>query len=928
MSSSTYRVPEDSAPRPPLGLLKESQEFGFRELELVEPPARFLIERPSGSPLRTGLDAERVQRDPSPVEQLGRLPRDAAGTDDSPSSLSRRSLARLFAWFLLAEDPQRRLDARAVSTLAHQVSVVRHILSEAHLRSVMLADEVGLGKTVEAGLLIQELREKNAALRVLYLAPAGLVDNVHGELARLGLPFRRWIAGSEGDARLTDPLVLASIHRAVHPQHYETFLQGQRWDVVVIDECHHLSDWQKGGGKPTRKYRLAEALRQQQGAAGRLLLMSGTPHQGHPDRFENLLRLLRRGDEARSALAGRVIYRTKDDIYDWDGQPLFPRRQVYPPLVVDLGDDYKKWLASVHRAFELNGDEQDDLGAARRRALGWRCGQALQWATSSIHAGLGFLVRQALRAGWTLDHAPLAEAIAGLRPHRHGAVDEPVEHLYQRLRADLSCRSGGGEDLEGSEEDAEAGDDARWRPEPGALEGVLRDGLRLLSTHADVKWERIRTQVLDHHHGDKVVLFAQPVETVMALASYLQCIDGQRPAMIIGGQTAEERMLQVEAFRRVDGPRFLVSSKAGGEGLNLQVAHVLVHVDVPWNPMDLEQRVGRVHRFLSQRTIQVHTIVVKDSREVHVYDAARRKLRDVAHTMAPDRFEELFSRVMALVPPEELTDVLVRDAGAPLDATDLEELGQIVTAGYQRWEQFHREFARSHLQIDAVTAGQARWDDVALFAKDHLGAYHVDGVGQPRLARTEDGEIVQDPREAEGVVIDGEIYGCGDFGANPPLDIRGKRVLQLGLNVPVVLAALQRIGLTEELAGAFHVSLSNQLALFEGKPAPMGALFYARSILSLENGSCREIGLDLRAFLVAASGSVVALEGEHLGELIRKLMAAPVRRESSVPQALWTALRDASARLEPELRRPPERDRRHVLFPLAAGILEPTPGRG
>jgi superfamily II DNA or RNA helicase len=107
----------------------------------------------------------------------------------------------------------------------------------------------------------------------------------------------------------------------------------------------------------------------------------------------------------------------------------------------------------------------------------------------------------------------------------------------------------------------------RWTTDgvhpPGALEQVLRDGLRLLESQADAKWQHVRAEIVDRTAGEKVVLFAQPIETVTALAAYLERIDGRRPAMIIGGQNSDERMRQVEAFYDPDGPRFLVSSKGG-----------------------------------------------------------------------------------------------------------------------------------------------------------------------------------------------------------------------------------------------------------------------------------------------------------------------------------------------------------------------------
>jgi len=137
----------------------------------------------------------------------------APPADETVSAQSHRTLARAFAWSLLAEDPQRRLDARAVSALAHQASLVRHLLSTPALHRVLIADEVGLGKMVEAALIIKELADGNPGLRVLYLAPAGLVRNVQRELTRIGLHFRWWIAGDERDARLTDSFVPGSGYR-------------------------------------------------------------------------------------------------------------------------------------------------------------------------------------------------------------------------------------------------------------------------------------------------------------------------------------------------------------------------------------------------------------------------------------------------------------------------------------------------------------------------------------------------------------------------------------------------------------------------------------------------------------------------------------------------------------------------------------------
>ena len=227
----------------------------------------------------------------------------------------------------------------------------------------------------------------------------------------------------------------------------------------------------------------------------------------------------------------------------------------------------------------------------------------------------------------------------------------------------------------------------------------------------------------------KVVLFAQPIETVCALARYLEQHLGQKPAMIIGGQSDAERQQQQDLFWSKDGPRFLVSSRAGGEGINLQVARRLVHIDVPWNPMELEQRVGRVHRFGSKQKIIVDTIVVKDSREADAYRVAREKLRLVASTIvAPERFDSVFSRVMCLISPEELQDVLIEASATPLRPDEQNKIAEMVESGFRAWREFHDRYAGRQREIRSQDPGLASWEDMQLFFQEHGGGGKAGGI--------------------------------------------------------------------------------------------------------------------------------------------------------------------------------------------------------
>lgn len=777
-------------------VLRRTDDWGVQTLDLASLPRRLWGSQPSiPAPTRTHIDPYQTQ----PLETPARLLSANLAPGDTWSAHSKRSLARFEAFFLVAEDPQRRLDSREVVTLAHQVSLVRHILDTSGRRRVLIGDEVGLGKTVVAGLIIQELLAADSGLRVLYLAPARLVSNVAREFERLALYFRQW-KSQDGDARLeTDTRIIASIHRAVHPNHLDRLLRLRPWDIIVVDECHHLSDWAEGGGDPVRKYRLVRELVGSQAPESRLLLLSGTPHQAHAARFENLLRLLQAPGESPDAAAGRVIYRTKEDVRDWDGNPLFPRRQVNPPILVELDPEHQAWLAAIHRFFRPpNGHGSQ----AAFRAAGWKCAQALQWAASSPNAGLGYLVRQALRADWTLDDFPLRDAIAALRPYRSGAPDEPVVSVYNRLAAEIR-RQAADDDVD----DIEAIDSPEAEDiDHAALAALIQQGVELVRSPHNQKWERLWNDLLAPAGDEKVVLFAQPIETVLALATWLQGRTGQRPATIIGGQSDAERDQQVNRFRDPRGPRYLVSSRAGGEGINLQFSRRLVHLDVPWNPMEMEQRVGRVHRFGSRQTIIVDTLVVRNSRETDAWRIARQRLDAIAHTLvAPDRFESVFSRVMCLIPPEELQTVLINSPVSPLAEAEVQRLSSLVDSGFRDWMAFHNRYSENQRTIRDQPAGLARWTHLEEFLLRHGNAQLAGGIAKTRFVH--DAGSVQTLEEAAEVLrlSDGSLRFVGDFDGGLFSGQLTDPVLPLGLNVSPVADLLRQCTHCQLPTGAAHL---------------------------------------------------------------------------------------------------------------------------
>jgi Helicase conserved C-terminal domain len=653
-----------------------------------------------------------------------------------------------------------------------------------------------------------------------------------------------------------------------------------------------------------------------------VVFLSGTPHQGNMSRFENLLRLLKGEKEPDSAISGRVIYRTKEDVRDWNEAPLFPGRKVAPPIVVDLGPEYREWIDRIHEFF-APPRAGSPMSESRRRSVNWRCAQALQWAASSLQADLGYLVRQAIRAGWTpAKQSTLVEALHALRPYRMGPPNEPAEVLFTRILKEIDRP-----DEDADIEDIEDPDDAFLDPDGPTLDSLLHEGIRLLRSSPDDKWSMLKKHILDLAGDEKIVLFAQPIETVTALAGYLERITGVRPALIVGGQDDTTRQRAIDSFRRPDGPRYLVSSRAGGEGINLQVSRRLVHLDVPWNPMDMEQRVGRVHRCGSRQTILVDTLVVKDSREEVAYRVARDRLAQIAHMLVdPEKFERLFSRVISLIPPEEFIGVIVHKGEDGLSDDQEKKLAEMVRLGYQSWSDFNRRFATQDHAIRELNPGLASWDDLRRFLVDHAGGVLVEGFHALRFTQP---DPAAEPVSFETCVpvvrlANGTHYAGQGHEGMPVSSPDGVKVASLGLNLPIVAEALRKVALSNGITGAAHLRWSD-IRPRAPVAATLGVLVLLRQTLRSEGSRWVEHGLELRCYHVDEAGEWGEWTEGDRAVALSGLLKAIVRRDPHADGPLLDLLEKGETERITALRMPTDDDRarnmRHAVFPLLAAVI-------
>ena len=655
---------------------------------------------PEGTAARLPVQSEQIaaakpQAWSPPAVQLG---------GGSPLRHTKGHFWRLAAYWLQAENRQGQLDSLPVLEMRHQTSLVEYLASADAPRQMLIADEVGLGKTIELGLLLARLLAADPKLRVLYVTPGGLVTNVVDEFKAMGVGDVYVYANTSLDERTYPPArlgrehhdawVVASLHRLGIRNNFSKQLEDTSWDVVIADECHRLRMYGGEDSQNAQKwFRVVEhVIGNHLAKDGRVYFLSGTPHQGNKEVFLNLVAMMCRlgrdapADVKEKALAGRVIYRTKDDIVDWDGDPVFPIRDVRKPRLAQTPPEYHELLREIGTFFDWLASYG---GTAAKQGLGFAKSNALQFASSSPKAGFAFLLRRFLRYcddGTTPDRHLLAWAEA-LIPYRDYATRKP-QKLLAALRKTVDRRDESEGEGVGPEVRPSVQDQERKR-----LVALLQRYLGFLSAPEATSKFDVLENLLDEA-DEPFVVFAMSVDTVYEVKRFLENRDVDC-FLIVGGQDPSERRKAISGFTDADklGRRVLVSSAAGGEGINLQAARRLVHFDLPWNPMVLEQRIGRVHRVGSVNTILVDTILLEGSRESDIYSRLLKRLYDVVTALAsnPTEQQQYFRRVMASVPLETLRMLY---GGEVADDNNL--IAQAIESGRDQVIRVEEELASLH----------------------------------------------------------------------------------------------------------------------------------------------------------------------------------------------------------------------------------------
>jgi superfamily II DNA or RNA helicase/predicted transcriptional regulator len=700
--------------------------FGQTYLEVYFPTTGQVVRRPAGDFEPWG----------DPFDRL-------AAARGSPASArpGRAFLARLIARQLQALMTHQGVLSAAnfrITPLPHQILAVDFVLGQFKPRC-LIADEVGLGKTIEAAMVYEELKLRGLARRVLVVAPSGLTHQWQQELEqkfgeefvifdRQMLDALRHLHGQEANLWQQHDRIITSIdfikprairpdlssdqrtHREGHNREVSQAVAEAGWDVVIVDEAHKLS--KHADGTETARYKIGSSMADR---APVFLLLTATPHQGDAGRFFHLLNLVdpfafaTPKDLAPDRVRQIMVRNRKRAAVDAQGHRLFKQRitTFYP--VDRSGPAHAVERELYERVTEYVAENYDLALQRNDRAFGFLMILYQRMVTSSSQA-----IRQALS-----NRLGRLRTLQGMLPRRRGtggagqyaqpsagssgqastgssgqpstgssgrcdfdeeaALDESAERVLEQLQALVGVV-----------------DEAGLQQEMALIEALLYLAEQATTGRQDAKLKAL-LRIVDevcHRHRDpttRFLVFTEFVATQEYLAEALRGC-GYEVVHINGRVKPEERVVAREAFRT--DAQFMVSTDAGGEGVNLQFCHVLVNYDLPWNPMRLEQRIGRLDRIGQEHDVLVFNMLVEDTVEDRVRQVLERKLALIREQFGEDRLADILSTLQDDFNFDRIFIDAVRRREA--EAAELEALAQRI---YER--------AKAILESDDLLLPQA-----------------------------------------------------------------------------------------------------------------------------------------------------------------------------------------------------------------------------
>lgn len=537
-------------------------------------------------------------------------------------------------------------------------------LLDAPRPSLLIADEVGLGKTIEAGICLTELIARGRARRILLVVPPGLIPQWQDEMReKFGLAFHlieNAAALDRAQTALAEGLkpwhfldrVITSVDYLKRREVLAGALE-KPWDVIVVDEAHALAE----SGTPrnpysTQRTRLGRRLRD---ATTTLLLLTATPHNGHRHSFRSLLELVAPTDATfagdrevvRRRVARSMVRRLKSQIHRTDPatglpKPSFQAREPVRALgVVTLPSQDREVF----------------------RLVSSYCSKVASAAADTDEADLVSFAMQIVKKRMLSSRAALTSTVKGrleALTSRGEADDPPSRAELRELQTDLALGETEQERIADRVIRASVPRDARRRNDEKkklkAILVLLEEAAPLPDAKFAALAEDLRASVLPLP-GEKAIVFTEYVDTLAALRAHLESQPDFAGSLVTltGGLGTRPRLAALARFDE-SGCRFLLATDAASEGLNLQRQCCrLYHLELPWNPIRLEQRNGRIDRHGQARPPKISYLYYPQSPEDRMLDRLVRRIvqmqddkvstPDILGLLSGDRIDRVLAEV-------------------------------------------------------------------------------------------------------------------------------------------------------------------------------------------------------------------------------------------------------------------------------------------
>lgn len=460
----------------------------------------------------------------------------------------------------------------------HQLAAANRVLNEMHGRAI-LADEVGLGKTIEAGLIMKEYMVRGLAKKILILVPASLVIQWTKELSqKFGIPA---VAQKKEYMWRQHDVVVASIDTAKRAPHRQHVLSID-YDMLIIDEAHKLKN------KRTRNYQFVKEIKKKYS-----LLLTATPVQNEMDELFNLVTLLKPGHLGHTgSFASNYV----------EG-----KRQA---------KNSEKLRSEMEKVMIRNKRSDGGIQFTPRRVQSVPIQLSPQEA--ELYQGVTDFVREHYHQGLgrfnSLALITLQREVCSSRE----AAFMTLYNMHQRLPEES--------------------------PERAQILALV-EKIKQIETHS----KAAKTIELLKEINDKVIIFTEYRATQNYLQKYLS-EHGVTSVPFRGGFKRSKKDWMTDLFQ--NRAQVLIATEAGGEGINLQFCNQIINYDMPWNPMRVEQRIGRVHRLGQQRDVHIYNLSTTGTIEEHILNLLYEKI---------DLFEMVIGELDAIVTRMALNETLEKN---------------------------------------------------------------------------------------------------------------------------------------------------------------------------------------------------------------------------------------------------------------------------